>query len=68
MIDEISMVRADILDCVDVFLRLYGKKKYFLFGSIQMIFIEDLYQLLLVAASRDKALFRSIYKRPYLLM
>ncbi|MBS3096446.1 AAA family ATPase, partial [Candidatus Woesearchaeota archaeon] len=45
IIVEISMVRADLLDCVDKFLRLNGKNKSKSFGGIQMVFIGDLYQL-----------------------
>jgi hypothetical protein len=37
VIDEISMVRADLLDCVDIFLKLHGKKKNKPFGGIQMV-------------------------------
>ena len=65
VIDEISMVRADILDSVDVFLKRYGKKKGHPFGGIQMIFIGDLYQLPPVVPSREKALFSGHYKSPY---
>ncbi len=39
VIDEISMVRADLIDCVDKFLRLNGKDKKANFGGVQMIFI-----------------------------
>lgn len=45
IIDEISMVRADLLDCMDKFLRLNGPVKNEAFGGIQMVFIGDLYQL-----------------------
>ncbi|MDR3642637.1 MAG: DEAD/DEAH box helicase [Candidatus Doudnabacteria bacterium] len=45
IIDEISMVRADLLDCVDKFLRINGPAKDEPFGGIQMVFIGDLYQL-----------------------
>ncbi len=45
VIDEISMVRADLLDCVDKFLRLNGPVPKMPFGGLQMIFIGDLYQL-----------------------
>lgn len=45
VIDEISMVRADLLDCVDKFLRLNGPAPKEPFGGIQMVFIGDLYQL-----------------------
>jgi ATP-dependent DNA helicase PIF1 len=45
IIDEISMVRADLLDCVDKFLRVNGPLPNTPFGGIQMVFIGDLYQL-----------------------
>lgn len=45
IIDEISMVRADLLDCVDKFLRINGPAEGEPFGGIQMVFIGDLYQL-----------------------
>ena len=44
VIDEISMVRADLLDCVDGFLQLNGPRPGKPFGGIQMIFVGDLYQ------------------------
>lgn len=43
--DEISMVRADLLDCIDLFLKLNGRDRKKPFGHLQMIFIGDLYQL-----------------------
>ena len=45
VIDEISMVRADLLDFVDKFLRLNGPVPDLPFGGLQMVFIGDLYQL-----------------------
>ncbi len=45
VVDEISMVRADLLDCVDKFLRTNGATSHLPFGGIQMVFIGDLYQL-----------------------
>ncbi|BCB97152.1 hypothetical protein JZK55_20740 [Dissulfurispira thermophila] len=65
VIDEVSMVRADLMDCIDGFLRMHGKSKTKPFGGIQMIFIGDLYQLPPVVTSRDKTLFKSFYKSPY---
>ncbi|MBI5749893.1 MAG: AAA family ATPase [Nitrospinae bacterium] len=65
VIDEISMVRADLLDCIDIFLRIHGKKKSLPFGGIQMIFIGDLYQLPPVVKYRDKEIFSHYYKSPY---
>ncbi|MDD5095667.1 MAG: AAA family ATPase [Dehalococcoidia bacterium] len=65
VIDEISMVRADLLDCVDKFLQLNGPRQGKPFGGIQMIFFGDLYQLSPVVTSTEKAVFTSIYQTPY---
>lgn len=65
IIDEVSMVRADLLDCADKFLRLNGPNSKRPFGGVQMIFIGDLYQLPPVVTSREKEIFRSHYKSPY---
>ena len=45
IIDEIFMVRADLLDCVEKFLKINGPVPSMPFGGIQMVFIGDLYQL-----------------------
>jgi len=65
VIDEISMVRADLLDCVDRFLRLNGPEADKPFGGIQMAFIGDLYQLPPVVTGGEKAVFQSLYETPY---
>jgi hypothetical protein len=65
VIDEVSMVRADLLDCVDKFLRLNGPHSKQPFGGVQMIFIGDLYQLPPVVSSAEREIFRSHYASPY---
>jgi len=65
IIDEISMVRADLLDCVDRFLRLNGADPSLPFGGIQMIFIGDLCQLPPVVTSQERDIFLNHYKSPY---
>ena len=65
VIDEISMVRADLLDCVDKFLRLNGPDRKRPFGGIQMIFFGDLYQLPPVVTGTEKAVLRELYETPY---
>jgi deoxyadenosine/deoxycytidine kinase len=64
VIDETSMVRADLLDCIDKFLRLNAKKRK-PFGGVQMIFIGDLYQLPPVVTSSEKEFFNTHYQTPY---
>jgi ATP-dependent DNA helicase PIF1 len=65
VIDEVSMVRADLLDCVDRFLRLNGPEESLPFGGVQMIFIGDLYQLPPVVMTREREIFRGLYATPY---
>lgn len=65
VIDEISMVRADMLDCIDLFLRMYGKNRGEAFGGIQMIFVGDLFQLPPVLRRQDQSAFLEAYKSPY---
>ncbi|HMA53165.1 MAG TPA: AAA family ATPase [Acidobacteriota bacterium] len=57
VIDEVSMVRADLMDCVERFLRLNGPRPKERFGGLQMIFIGDLYQLPPVVAGQERGLF-----------
>lgn len=66
IIDEISMVRADLLDGIDHFMRINGKNRSQPFGGCQMIFIGDLYQLPPVLSSDiEKQLFQFRYPTPY---
>ncbi|MDD3845110.1 MAG: AAA family ATPase [Syntrophorhabdaceae bacterium] len=65
IIDEISMVRADLLDCVEKFLRLNGPYRKQWFGGVQMIFVGDLYQLPPVVASSEREIFTHRYDSPY---
>jgi len=65
IIDEISMVRADLLDCVDKFLRLNGKNQNEPFGGIQVIFIGDLYQLPPIIRGKEREIFERHYKSEY---
>ena len=63
IIDDISMTRADLLDCFEKFLRLNRDDKPF--GGLQIIFIGDLYQLPPVVTSTEKSAFETLYKSPY---
>jgi len=65
IIDEISMVRADLLDCIDAFLRMHGQNLNLPFGGVQMILIGDLHQLPPVVTRGEKDVFSSFYQSPY---
>jgi ATP-dependent DNA helicase PIF1 len=65
IIDEVSMVRADLLDCVEKFLRLNGPYRKQWFGGVQMVFIGDLYQLPPVVTTSEKEIFIHRYETPY---
>jgi ATP-dependent DNA helicase PIF1 len=45
IVDEISMVRADVIDAMDKFLRINGKYKDRPFGGTQLLLVGDLFQL-----------------------
>jgi hypothetical protein len=64
VIDEISMVRADLLDAVDDVLRRYrGDSRAF--GGVQLLMIGDLHQLPPVVKPEDWQVLRSHYTTPY---
>jgi len=65
VIDEISMVRADLLDNIDRFLRI-NRKNAEPFGGVQVIFFGDMFQLPPVVSSAfEKQVFRDRYESPY---
>lgn len=64
VIDEISMVRSDLLDCMEKSLRLNrGNNRPF--GGVQVVFIGDLYQLPPVVTGTEREIFRTHYKSQY---
>ena len=65
VIDEVSMLRADLLDCIDLFLRKHGPKRGAMFGGVQMVFVGDLYQLPPVVTGNEREIFRTVYETPY---
>ena len=65
VIDEISMVRADLLDTIDAVLRRMRHRPNLPFGGVQMLFIGDLYQLSPVAREDDWNYLRPFYRGPY---
>ncbi len=64
IIDEISMVRADLLDCIDQFLQ-GARKDARPFGGLRVVAIGDLYQLPPVLTSSEREAFSQRYSTPY---
>jgi ATP-dependent DNA helicase PIF1 len=64
LIDEISMVRADMLDGIDAFLRL-NRKSDLPFGGVQMVLVGDLFQLPPVVTARDADVIAERYPSPH---
>ena len=64
VIDEISMVRADMLDGIDATLRRFRRSEE-PFGGVQLLMIGDLRQLSPVVKDEEWALLRKYYQTPY---
>ena len=64
IIDEISMVRSDLLDAIDSVLRRY-RDHYKPFGGVQLLMIGDLQQLTPVVTPEDEVLLKPYYDTPY---
>lgn len=65
IVDEISMVRADLLDAMDRFLRI-NREVNRPFGGVQVVFFGDLFQLPPVVSSEvEQHLFQQFYESPY---
>ena len=65
IIDEISMVRCDTLDAIDVILRHFRYRPNEPFGGVQLLLIGDMFQLSPVAVGREWAELSRYYKSPY---
>ncbi len=66
IIDEASMVRADLMDCVATFLKKFGPHVGKPFGGVQIVLVGDLYQLPPVVTRDDQVLFDgAYYDTPY---
>lgn len=66
VIDEISMVRADVLDAIDAVLRRYKYRKDQPFGGVQVVMIGDLFQLSpVITKGDDEQAMAKYYDGPY---
>ena len=65
IIDEISMVRADIIDTVDRILRVYSRNLREPFGGKQLLLVGDAFQLEPVVKSDEREILARFYPNPY---
>ncbi|MBR2958738.1 MAG: AAA family ATPase [Bacteroidales bacterium] len=64
IIDEISMVRADLLDAIDMTLRRVRRSSR-PFGGVQLLMIGDVHQLAPVVTERERAFMERVYPSPF---
>lgn len=64
IIDEVSMLRCDVLDMMDLALRT-ARKSPLRFGGLQMLFIGDLYQLPPVVRPESERILQTYYNSPF---
>ena len=65
VIDEISMVRCDVLDAIDAVLRHFRNRYQEPFGGVQLLFIGDMFQLPPVVPNEQWEILSQFYNSPY---
>lgn len=65
IIDEVSMLRADLLDAIDATLRIVRNSYFTPFGGVQVLFIGDLMQLPPVVKNEEWEILKNYYKSPF---
>ena len=65
IIDEISMVRADIIDFIDKVLRVYSRNMRTPFGGKQLLLVGDVYQLEPVVKADERTILNRFYPTPF---
>lgn len=65
IIDEASMVRADVFDCIAAALERFGPKPGAPFGGVQLVLVGDLYQLPPVVTLGEADYFTTAYESPF---
>jgi len=65
IIDEISMVRADMIDVIDRILRVFSRNRRQPFGGKQLLLVGDVYQLEPVLSREDREHISTFYPNPY---
>lgn len=65
IIDEASMVRADLFDMLEAALRRFGPRKGAPFGGVQLVLVGDLFQLPPVVTEAERTYFTDVFDTPY---
>jgi len=65
VIDEVSMLRCDTLDCIDIILKTIRKNQQEAFGGVQVLFIGDMFQLPPVIKDEEWNLLSQFYNTPF---
>lgn len=65
IIDEISMVRADVIDFMDKLLRVYSGRRYEPFGGKQLLLVGDIFQLEPVVTGDMRDILSRYYPNPF---
>jgi len=65
IIDEVSMLRSDVLDAMDTIMRSVRRRQYEPFGGVQLLFIGDMYQLPPVIKQSEMSLMNQNYAGPF---
>jgi nucleoside-triphosphatase THEP1 len=65
IIDEVSMLRADLLDAMDLVLKSVRKKNHLPFGGVQLLFIGDLLQLPPVVKDDEWQFMKKYYRTAF---
>ena len=65
IIDEISMVRCDVLDVIDKILRVFRKQPLVPFGGVQVMLIGDTFQLPPIANKEEWGILSQFYRTPF---
>jgi hypothetical protein len=65
IIDEVSMVRADLIDVIDRLLRVFRKNEHEPFGGVQVLLIGDAFQLSPITKPDEWNILREFYTTPY---
>ncbi len=65
IVDEISMVRADVLDAIDTILKSVRRTPHLPFGGVQLLFIGDMFQLPPVVKDEEWQILQDYYLSPF---